>query len=582
MIGGVFFEDGKEMNIHREQAGSPANQKPDLENQETNGGKQWLLVMMIPTLCFICAIFSSRLYLSNDNFTISMIACGLYDEVGQCQYIHPFLSRLLRRVSVLIPGADVFMLMGHFLVFLELLWLSALMLQEEKSPLQLAFTSAFFVLFTLNLKLFNGNYTVQAASFAATGLYSLLVAQKREGTWKIILVGMSFFSLAMMWRKQAAMLALPFLALGTAATVMNRDGQREDRKRAWTALLGCLVLAGTFWQTDAAMNADEAHMIARRYDNSRQRIEDYPTRSWEEICEETDGEITELDYLAAKTWTLFDTERMNAERLEKIANLAGTTAFPFSLEGVAGAVFESAQMVRTDKTSAWMGLLLASLSLVGVVTLPKIQRLEIILCDLGTLIILLYFVIIGRAPDRLWQSVLVMPLSLICFLIRSSPTDQKPHFVIYTALICLVCGFAFSILQFELIEKPQLAVNARRNVDESEYAQMKESDAIYLVNVLFGPGYHLWNGKLPSKELMNHMVFTGDWTYGQTYQISRLKRLGIPNPAEALLERDDVFLVYKRPGLILALLEARAGKPVEAEQIGTVADTPIYRISIAS
>lgn len=549
---------------------------------EKNCGKHWPLVILIPTLCFIGAIFSSRLYLSNDNFTISMIVCGLYDEVGQCQYIHPFLSRLLRRVSVLIPGADVFMLMGHLLIFLELLWLAMLTLRKEKSPLQLAITSAFFILFTISVKLFNANFTFQAASFAATGLYTLFSAQKREGTRKEILVGLVFFSFALMWRKQAALLALPFLLLWTAAAIVNGDLRRESGKRVLAVLLGCLVLTGFFWQTDAAMNADEPHQLAIRYNKSRFRLEDYPTRSWEEIRDEADEEITELDYIAASTWTLFDTERMNVERLEKLANLASTTAFPYTLKGVGGAILEGARMVRSDRTIAWMGLLLASLSLVGVVTLPKIQRLEIILCDLGTLIILLYFVIIGRAPDRLWQSVLVMPLSLICFLIRSFPTDQKPHFVIYTALICLVCGFAFSILQFELIEKPQLAVNARRNVDESEYAQMKESDAIYLVSVLFGPGYHLWNGKLPSKELMNHMVFIGDWTYGQTYHKSYLERLGIPNPAKALLERDDVFLAHQRPGLVLALLEARAGKPVEAEQIGTVADTPIYRISIAS
>ena len=83
-------------------------------------------------------------------------------------------------------------------------------------------------------------------------------------------------------------------------------------------------------------------------------------------------------------------------------------------------------------------------------------------------------------------------------------------------------------------------------VDESEYAQMKESDAIYLVSRLSWPEYHQQNGKLPSKELMNHMVFTGDWIYGQTYHKSYLERLGIPNPAEALLERDDVFLAYAR------------------------------------
>ena len=516
-----------------------------------------------------------------DNFTISTVVCGLYDDVGQCQYLHPFLSRLLFRMSKLIPGADVFMLMGHLLIFLELLWLAALTLRKGKSPLQLAITAAFFILFTISVKLFNANFTVQAASFAATGLYTLFSAQKREGTRKEILVGLVFFSFALMWRKQAALLALPFLLLWTAAAIMNGDLRRENGKRVLAALLGCLVLTGFFWQTDAAMNADEPHQLAIRYNKSRFRLEDYPTRSWEEIRDEADEEITELDYIAASTWTLFDTERMNVERLEKLANLASTTAFPYTLKGVGGAILEGARMVRSDRTIAWMGLLLATLSLTGLATLPKVQRLEVVLCDLGTLIILLYYIIIGRAPEHLWKSVLLMPLSLTCVLVCNRSAEQKTQFAKYAALICLICGFVFSVPQLELIANPQLAVNARRNVDESEYAQMKESDAIYLVSRLSWPEYHQQNGKLPSKELMNHMVFTGDWIYGQTYHKSYLERLGIPNPAEALLERDDVFLAYERPGLILALLEARAGKPVEAEQIGTVADTPVYRISIA-
>lgn len=574
------------MKIHREQECNAASRKPDGESQriegEKNCGKQKLLVALIPTLCFICAIFSSRLYPSMDNFTISTIVCGLYDDVGQCQYLHPFLSRLLFRMSKLIPGADVFMLMGHLLIFLELLWLAVLTLRKEKSPLQLAITSAFFILITISVKLFNVNYTVQAASFAATGLYTLFKAQKRLGTWKDILTGLFFFSVALMWRKQAALLALPYLGLGSAAAIVDGDLQRENRKRILAAVLGCLVLTGVFLQTDAAMNSDELHQLAHRYDRSRQRIEDYPIRSWKEICEETDGEITELDYIAASTWTLFDTERMNADRLEKMANLASTTAFPYTLKGVGGAILEGARMVRSDRTIAWMGLFLATLSLTGMATLPKVQRLEIVLCDMGTLIILLFFIMIGRAPEHLWKSILLMPLSLIGFLVYTSSTDQKSDCVIYAVLMCLICGFALSIPRLELIASPQLALNARRNVDESEYAQMKESDAIYLVSRLSWPKYHQQNGKLPSKELMNHMVFTGDWTYGQTYHKSYLERLGIPNPAKALLERDDVFLAHQRPGLVLALLEARAGKPVEAEQIGTVADTPIYRISIAS
>ena len=554
-----------------------------LEARKTQRLQRVLISLMVAAGCFAVSILFHSLYPSDDNYYISFVVNGLFDDVGECQYLHPLLGRFLHALSLLLPGADTFMLVGRLLVFLEIFWLTDLLLREKRDPRLTAAILLLLLLASLELDLFNCNYTIQAASFAAAGLISLSRAQRQEGARMEGVVGALFFAAGFMWRRQGALLAAPYILLETAANILPAADRRRTLKRCCRMLLPCLVLTAALTLSDAVISSDVAHREARAYDDSRIKISDYPTLPWKRVEDRANGELTEADYYASQWWILFDTEKMNTELFRKISQIGSRRAFPFTLRGAWGAAANARTIVLQDREILRTGILLAVLAAAGLLALPRWQRAEILLICVGTLAILLYFIMLGRAPRHLWQSVLFIPIGhTLCIMAQyAEPTEKRPRVLAGMILLCILLGLFTAMPRLKRIE-PQFALNARRNVDESAYSALVESDAFYVWHKLDtrGLGVITRQGKLPSKELLNHLVSTGDWTYGQIYFKTYLERLGMPNPAAALLERDDVFLVSHDPVLLFAILEERAGGPIEAEQVGTVLDTPIYSISV--
>ena len=542
-----------------------------------------LISLAVAVGCFAASLLFSKLYQGSDNYSISIVVNGLLDDGGECQFLHPLMDRFLHALSVLLPGADAFMLVGHLLVFLEIFWLTDLLLREKRDPLLTAAIVLLLLLASLELQLFNCNFTIQAASFAAAGLISLSRAQRQEGAWKEGVVGALFFAAGFMWRRQGALLAAPYILLETAANILPAADRRRALKKCCMMLLPCLVLTAVLALSDVAMTSDEAHREARAYNESRARISDFPTLPWKKVEDRANGELTEADYYASQWWILFDTERMNTGLFRKISEIGSTRAFPFTLRGAWAAAADARTTALQNREILRTAILLAVLAAAGLLALPRRQRAEILLICMGTLVILLYFIMLGHAMQHLWQSVLFIPIGhTLCIMAQdTAPPGKRPRVFAGMILLCALLGLFTAMPRLEPIE-PQLALNARRNVDESAFSALVESDAVYVWHKMESRalGEHFEAGKLPSKQLLSHIVSAGDWTYGQIYFKTHLERLGIPNPAAALLERDDVFLVSHDPVLLFAILEERAGGPIEAEQVGTILNTPIYSISV--
>ena len=560
--------------------GRPANGSLPQE-RKTRRLRRVLISLAAAAGCFAASILFRRLYPDGDNYYISLVVNGLFDDVGECQFLHPLLCRLLRGLSILLPTADSFALTGRILAFLEIFWLTDLLQKEKPGPLLLAAAVLLFLLASLELNIFNCNFTLQASSCAATGMLSIACAQRHERARREQVVGALFLAMGYMWRREAALLTVPYLLLDTVCGVFSAENRSLALKKACRILAPCLLLTTALWLTNAAMRSDEAHRLAKEYDDSRSAISDFPTWPWKKVEAQANGELTEADYYASQWWILFDTEKMNTELFRKISAIGGRHAYPFTIRGTWDAAVGAKTTVVQNKKILRTGVLLAALSLIGLLILPGWRRLEILLSLLGTLTILLFFVMLGRVT---WLAMLTVPLGLTLYVLAADkkPSAERRSRVLAGAAAALALyGLAAAAPGLKPIE-PQLALNARRDVDESAFSALVESDAVYIWHKLEGRGLgvHMGQGKLPSKELLNHLVSTGDWTYGQIYFKTYLERLGIPNPAAALLERDDVFLISHDPVLLFAILEERAGGPIEAEQVGTIFDIPIYSISV--
>lgn len=578
-------KEQKEMDKKRfccAEDGRPANGSLP-QGRKTRRCRRVLISLAAAVGCLAVSILFRRLYPDEDNYYISIVVNGLFDDVGECQFLHPLLCRLLHGLSILLPAADSFALTGRILAFLKIFWLTDLLQKEKPDPLVLAAAILLLLFASLELDLFNCNFTLQASSCAATGMLSLAYAQRHERARREQVVGVLFLAVGFMWRREAALLTVPYLLLDTVCGVFSAENRSTALRKACRILAPCLLLTAALWLSDAAMRSDEAHRLAKEYSGSRAVIADFPMWPWKRVEERANGELTEADYYASQWWILFDTEKMNTELFRKISAIGSKTAYPFTICGARDAAASARTTIVQNKQILRTGILLAGLSLTGLLILPGWRRLEILLSCLGTLAILLFFVMLGRVT---WLAVLTIPLGLTLYVSaadRENCGERRSRVFASAAAALALYGLAAAAPGLKPIE-PQFALNARRNADESAFSALVDSDAVYVWHKMESRalGGHVEAGKLPSKKLLSHIVSTGDWTYGQIYFKTHLERLGIPNPAAALLERDDVFLVSHDPVLLFAILEERAGGPIEAEQVGTIFDIPIYSISAKS
>ena len=83
-----------------------------------------------------------------------------------------------------------------------------------------------------------------------------------------------------------------------------------------------------------------------------------------------------------------------------------------------------------------------------------------------------------------------------------------------------------------------------------------------------GMRYHMENGKLMDRQFVSHNLDDGGWTYGQPYLEKLLQNINAPNPAEALIERENTYYVDEKPLMILELLQSHYGVDIRMRQVG--------------
>ena len=78
-------------------------------------------------------------------------------------------------------------------------------------------------------------------------------------------------------------------------------------------------------------------------------------------------------------------------------------------------------------------------------------------------------------------------------------------------------------------------------------------------------------------KFMEHNICAGLWIYHQVYFQNYLNRLGIPNPARALLERENTYYVAENEETMLVFLQEHYDEETIASQVGEIEGIPIWK-----
>lgn len=541
-------------------------------------------------LCYILFLFTNPLYNDADSIEVATVVGGLYGEDNFCQYLHPFLCLMIRPINHLLPRTDVFTTIIHLAVFCTLctlvwlggrsLWMIPLRKWMLPDWLQAGLVGLALLFLSAGIVIWNANYTVQTAFFIFAGLILVALAKKRRGS-ALYLCGLAAVIFGFMLRIEAALLFLPFLALEILTELLE---ERKDRgyRDSLRKYLPIVLVIGVILSTRMLFYNMEPYRSAMRYNKARTTCVDYPMLSWSQISDRDN--ILQADYEAATSWVLLDTEIMNTALLERIAEQGNRDRFNLKRDGVQPVLKEMWRRLTQTNLYLFAFFVLSGILLVRNVLLIRsgLRTAKSILAALGGFIILFYFTMKGRAPLRIWEPVLfAVDYVLISAAIRTGKSIRnKTTEHAFQLLLCAVLWFsAGQVIAHTQLHVPATPINAKYNVDDSAFSATFESDGVFLWKGWMStvPRYFMSKDKLPTQRVLEHNLPVGDWIYGQPYFEGWLERIGISNPAQALIKTDRVY-VMSDSGAVINFLKAHYDSTLEYEFAGEICSTSAYRV----
>ncbi|MBQ9010922.1 MAG: hypothetical protein IJ088_16565 [Clostridia bacterium] len=519
-------------------------------------------------------IFSQPLYDDVDNYTVALVVNGLFGKDNGCQYTHVLLNRLMSVFSGLLPGADVFTLLGRVLItgaFVLLLYMTGI---RARTGLLSGVLLSFFLFLSVCISLFSGNYGIQAIFFAGTGITVLRLADSKTDRFPVFF-GALLLAFGFLWRLQVSLLFVPFLLLEVVCGHFSGMGKRTVLPLALVFLL---------FAVQAIQERREPLMSSLAYDRPRIRYQDYGAKDWPEVeAEAQERGITHAEYEMVDQWLLLDTGTITAKKLQDIAGISGKTDYPLTPAGL----LEAVKVLRwyfvgeSVFNYVWLlGIVLGALA-VTVAASGIRGHLQPLLILLGGQLIIFIYLILGRAPMRLIHSVyLVQSFALLWagLAVTKDPRGRRKSLLTMGLCLLLVLfgGSGLLSLAGSGFQRPQLALNARIGADDSALRVADEEGVIIWDN--WGQGFNrplMKQGKLPTKEMLALHLPAGDWIYGQSYFIRFLEEMGMPNPYEALLDHPHRY--YAVEGDTALKLYAEHTPGFKAEPAGQVSGIPLYR-----
>lgn len=575
-------------------------------DRDNNRKKQYVFGAMFITLAlyFIFSI-TGWSYTYTDNITVGVVTSGMYGSNNMCQYLHPLYCLIIKFFNPILPTADVFALFTHLFLLLGVFMLSyaAIEVSLSKGLKQccvedyISFTAMLSAIayFILGLKLFGINYTVQTSAILAFGIVVLFYSIQAEKGRNWIIGGTTLVIGGFLGRTEASLLFLPFIALDLTSEFIQKRKRIKKSKQAAKYLLPSLLAIILFLGSKALFLQMEPYKSDAEYNKYRTIVEDYPMETYGVTYKDFTG-IDKETYNSAILWTLIDTDRINTEMLQKIAEAGSRNEYQTTEQGISWTLQEmKRQATSVDVHVMTLTALVVILTIWNLLAAKGIWlKLEALCSFLGGFIILFYFTFRGRAPLRVWQCVLIAALTTLALVMIKDVKDKTKEEltegnrkqrgtagIIIQLFLCVVLYFGIGqVLAHSLIHAPTSPLTAKIGADDSGYEETFSEYDLYIWPWWYSciPDYFSKQDKLPTKRVIEHNIALGDWVYGQVYFRDFLKRIGAPNPALALLNRPNTYLMEGKEELVLNYMRQHYDKNLELVYSHKVNGVKAYKL----
>ena len=574
-------------------------------------------------LYFIFSI-SGWIYTFTDNITVAVVTAGYYGDNNMCQYIHPLFCLIIKALNPILPTADVFAVLMHVFLLLGIFCASYAAIETAfRKPIRnwsvedgisrtlLLLAIAYY---TLGLKLFGINYTVQTSAIIAGGVIALFYAFHLNKGKSWIIAGTFMIFGGFLGRVEACLLFLPFIALELFTEFVRNKAQLNWIRKSAKYILPSVIVIAVLLGSKAIFLNVEPYRSDAEYNKFRTITGDYPVETYGVTYKDWEG-IDRDTYNAVIHWNLADTDKINTETLRKIAEVGSRNEYQATKQGLKWTLQEMKRWAtKVDVHVMTLTALAIIMTLWCVIAVKSVWlKLEALCSFGGGFIILFYFTFRGRAPLRVWQCVLIAALTVQILIMIKDGTErlktalsveQRPEgaeaiafpagkgiqkltmpyrtaTVIFQLFLCVILYFGIGqVMAHSSLHTPTSPLTAKIGADDSLYEETFIDDTLYI-----WPWWHAAvpdtfakQDKLPTRRVIEHNIGMGDWVYEQVYFRNFLERIDAQNPAIALLDRPNTYLVEGMEEDFLKYMEHHYGKEIGLKEVGEIRDQKVYKL----
>lgn len=523
------------------------------ENKILAGGLLLLLMVLI-ACCY------DYFYSLNDDVLIKDIISGVYSgapESRDNQMLYPLslLFSLLYKLLPMVPWFGIF-LCGCQYGCLYLIAERSLVLCKKRKYKKIIVLIIIVLMiggcFLEHLVLVQ--YTVSSGLLATTAIFLMVTEQDREHLLKRSIPYIGLAILALLLRSEMLLLMLPFICIaGLYVWSCERKIWEVAHFKKYFGIIGCLMacVAGMLLADTVAYGGEDWKEF-RRFFDARTTLYDYTgVPLYEQNTEFYEQEnISKQQYELLQNYNYGLEQQIDADFMENAAayakkqqpslidrlktgiiryryRITNMDGFPYCLWAVAGYLLLALSVNRSNK---WRMLFLGGMML-GIRS-----------------VVWIYILMTNRIPDRITHPLYFAECLLLVgvFLVEVVHKEvKKKQYRIIPAMVVLIVVSMMNLIEGVDITEKQIAKIQENNVANTyfrEYCEEHQEDFFFLdvySSIYFTEKIFVRQQTGKNYELL------GGWICNSPIYDKKLEACDILSVEDALLKRDNVYLVQK-------------------------------------
>ena len=532
-------------------------------------------------------------YAINDDVAMRDIASGAMSGSPDYHlvFVKAALGALLSAVYRYFPGIDWYGLVWMGLVILSaalILW-KILSICEKRGRNLLAASVLFLSVFALTGlgHLVSFQFTVVAGIVAGTAVFLYCLddsSGKKEYRMAALVILLIWISFCV--RENVLLMAVPF---GGLIILYKKE---PVKKKALMASIACAGLAGIMVLEVFSYSSAEWKSY-KDYNTARSVIYDYyGVPPYEENREFYDSiGLQEYDVVNLERYQLVFVDDLENGKMQQIADYAEQRyreQNSLTAQVIAGA--RIAVQGELGKETLVLNLLAKALVLLNIITGIRYRKKRLWLVNAGFLIcegaLAFYLGYEGRLPARVMAALLIIEFlsALAVFLLeqRNAAPETAKKIPGWTAGLLIVL-LAAAVWQFAVIRERQLqstAANQEYELLQSYYREHPEQ--VYFIPATWTAGY-TENFHIRKEARLDNGFSLGGWTTFLPVHEQGLKKFGIEDENTALIENDNVYLIFNTPSSRITAYYEQKYEDVQWTETDTAPvygmEVPVFKIS---